>query len=76
VKDAARALMEEADTLSFSEIVKVTGWFTREQLARMVGAPNWEPETEMMMYRSRYLTLKQRGPVGGASTSGKEGGKK
>ena len=68
--------MEEADTLPFSEIVKVTGWFTRDELACLAGAPNWEPETEMMLYRSRYLTLRLRGPVGGTSTGGKEGGKK
>jgi hypothetical protein len=52
--------MKEAHGLPFSEIVKVTGHLTFDEIARMVGAPNWEPETEAAKYRTRYFTIKLR----------------
>jgi hypothetical protein len=66
IQDSTRTLMRQAATLPFSEIVKLTGVLTFEELKHMVGAPNWGPETEAKMYRQRWFTLKLREQEGEA----------
>ncbi len=57
-QERIRGLYEEARTLPFSEILKVTGSLSYEDLRLMIGSPNWTPEQEAKTYRGRYLAIR------------------
>ena len=60
MKEETERLIREAAELPFSEILRVTGELSSDELTHMAGAPNWSPEVEAVKYRLKYFILKLR----------------